>query len=242
MSTNHAADSGSPDQRGLTGVLSETYRVVLADPFLLFLFFVPALAAVLTQSAVLLYQNQLTSILSQLLPGLFAQRLAFMPTAPYISVGLVALCVLTFVVFGTAVQTAVLRADASLQRHPRPSYSPFPNGGRTLLRVLGYLIGSVLAIAFGAIFLVLPGIYVLTRLAVGLPAIVLDDRTVVEAAQDSWGRTNSHTLQIAGILLILAFIWLLLSAVPLLGVPIAIATVSTFGVVATVVMYCSFDR
>lgn len=241
MSFNHSNSSGSPKPGSFTSVLETVGQILRKDPRLILLFLVPALAVVFSEFAILFYHGQLVALASQLVPGLFAHQLAFSPRFPLIFAGLLLLCITTLLVLSIVISVTVQRADAVYQDKTLSLRAAFSNAGHSLGRLIGYLLGASLVIAIGTLLLILPGIYLAIRLSVGVPAIVLDDCSIRTAVRKSWNRTRNHELQIAGLLLILAVGWLIISAFPLLGVPIAIAVIGAVSMVSSVVMFRRFD-
>ena len=58
-----------------------------------------------------------------------------------------------------------------------------------------------LAIVVGLLLLVLPGLYLFTRLYLVVPAVMLGDDGPLEALGNSWGRTEGDVLTVAGVAL-----------------------------------------
>ena len=60
------------------------------------------------------------------------------------------------------------------------------------------LVGGIVLL-LGFLSLVLPGLFLLTRLYPAPPAVMLDDRGPLEALGESWLRTDGHTVTVFGV-------------------------------------------
>ena len=73
-------------------------------------------------------------------------------------------------------------------------------GVRVLLTLLAAFVAG-LAIVVGLLLLVLPGLYLFTRLYLVVPAVMLSDDGPLEALGSSWDRTEGDVLTVAGVAL-----------------------------------------
>ena len=73
-------------------------------------------------------------------------------------------------------------------------------GVRVLLALLAAFVAG-LAILVGLLLLVLPGLYLFTRLYLVVPAVMLGDDGPLEALGNSWDRTEGNVLTVAGVAL-----------------------------------------
>ena len=73
-------------------------------------------------------------------------------------------------------------------------------GVRVLLTLLAAFVAG-LAIVVGLLLLVLPGLYLFTRLYLVVPAVMLGDDGPLEALGSSWNRTEGDVLTVAGVAL-----------------------------------------
>ena len=73
-------------------------------------------------------------------------------------------------------------------------------GVRVLLTLLAAFVAG-LAIVVGLLLLVLPGLYLFTRLYLVVPAVMLGDDGPLEALGSSWDRTEGDVLTVAGVAL-----------------------------------------
>ena len=73
-------------------------------------------------------------------------------------------------------------------------------GVRVLLTLLAAFVAG-LAIVVGLLLLVLPGLYLFTRLYLVVPAVMLGDDGPLEALSSSWDRTDGNVLTVAGVAL-----------------------------------------
>lgn len=71
-----------------------------------------------------------------------------------------------------------------------------------LLQFLAISFITIIAAAIGAIFLIIPGIYIGLRLALALPACVLDNQGVADSLSMSWEIAPGNLLKILGVTLI----------------------------------------
>ena len=73
-------------------------------------------------------------------------------------------------------------------------------GVRIFLTLLAALVAG-LAVLVGLLLLVLPGLYLFTRLYLVVPAVMLGDDGPLEALSSSWDRTEGNVLTVAGVAL-----------------------------------------
>ena len=69
-----------------------------------------------------------------------------------------------------------------------------------LLSLLGAAIVYGLAVGFGILLLVFPGLYLAARLGLALPACVLDDQRAIESLKTSWNVAEGNLLKIGGLI------------------------------------------
>ncbi len=72
-----------------------------------------------------------------------------------------------------------------------------------LLSLLGAAIVYGLAVGFGTLLLIIPGLYLLARLGLALPACVLDDQRAIESLKTSWSVAEGNLLKIGGLVALL---------------------------------------
>lgn len=87
------------------------------------------------------------------------------------------------------------RADADRRRTERSLV------GRLLSLLLGTML-FVIVVVIGLFLLILPGLYLLARLWLFVPAIMLDRKGPVEALGDSWTRTGGNVLTVLGFVVV----------------------------------------
>lgn len=92
--------------------------------------------------------------------------------------------------------------------------------GAVFPRVLGTLVLSLLATIAGFIALIIPGFYVVIRLAVVLPASVAEGRGPGEALSRSWELVKDNWWRTLGILTVLSLLGYVIAA--LLAIPLAV--------------------
>jgi hypothetical protein len=73
-------------------------------------------------------------------------------------------------------------------------------GVRLIVLFVSSLVAGVVII-LGFLFLILPGFYLVARLYLGPPAVMLDDCGPVEALGESWSRTDGNALTVFGVAL-----------------------------------------
>jgi hypothetical protein len=73
-----------------------------------------------------------------------------------------------------------------------------PVGLRVLVALLAAVVAA-LATSVGFVLLVLPGLYLLVRFYLVVPAVVLDDAGPLEALGRSWERTDGNVTTVAGV-------------------------------------------
>ncbi len=117
------------------------------------------------------------------------------------------LTVLMYLVLTGAITRAIAEEaagqDATIERSYRYGFARF---GSILL--VGLLVA--LAVTGGFILLVIPGFFILTRLSVSMPALVVEDRRGTEALSRSWNLVKGHGWHVFGTLVIT---WLLMGVV-----------------------------
>jgi hypothetical protein len=119
------------------------------------------------------------------------------------------------------------------------SFIAFSNGtgGRTLgsvirgalpllLPLFAVTLMQGLAVGFGLILLVVPGIFLLARFSVAVPLVATGTADPLDAISTSWRLTEGHSLAIMGFVLLLLFGFLLVS-LGIGGLGAAIGVVST---------------
>jgi uncharacterized membrane protein len=145
------------------------------------------------------------------------------------------------VVAQTFIIVAALKAGVE-SANPRPNFA----------RVLGIALTSGIAILFGSLLLVLPGLLLLIRWWVAVPVALDRDIGVVEALRESWALTADRWIPIAGLLLGLVALFAIPFAIlfmtgdfdedvtsfgPSLLLNIVTYAVTNFGTVSTVAVY-----
>jgi hypothetical protein len=82
----------------------------------------------------------------------------------------------------------------------------FVRGGDVFLPVLGALLLTWFFTVLGFIALIIPGIYVMVRLWVVAPAVVVEDRRGMDAVRRSWGLVKDNWWRILGITIVVGII------------------------------------
>jgi hypothetical protein len=81
---------------------------------------------------------------------------------------------------------------------------------------LNFLVGSIVfavLVAFGFVFLVIPGVFLLVALAFWTIYVAVEDESFVTAMQDSWGLTRGHRLRLFLLGVAVAVVAIVVSAV-----------------------------
>jgi len=100
---------------------------------------------------------------------------------------------------------------------------------RSMLLLLPALAASMmqgLAVGFGLLLFILPGLWLLSRLVLVMPLIATDVPDPVNALRTSWRLTEGHALKILGMLAILVLGFIMLS-VGINGLGAAVGVIST---------------
>jgi hypothetical protein len=148
-------------------------------------------------------------------------------------------------VLAGAITRAVASEAAGLETDVAASYR-FGLARIWPILLVGLLVG--LSIACGFVLFVIPGIFLLTRLAVAIPVLVVEDRRGTEAMKRSWNLVTGRSWPVLGTLVLA---WLLVGVVNSLltlpfsgtwflqGIMSAIASVITlpFSVLVSVILY-----
>lgn len=95
-----------------------------------------------------------------------------------------------------------------------------PHAGSLGMRLIKGVIAAILAgvaVTVGLVLLVLPGLYLVVRLYLFLPAIMIDDHGPVQALGESWRRTRGNVLTVGAVLVAVSAILLVVGIAALLG-------------------------
>jgi hypothetical protein len=95
-----------------------------------------------------------------------------------------------------------------------------------LLPMLALTLLQGMAVGFGLLFLILPGLFLLARFALSVPLIATSRRDPIDALATSWRLTDGHSFQIMGYVALLLAGFLLVS-LGIGGLGAAIGVVST---------------
>ncbi|MEY7851378.1 hypothetical protein AB7C87_19515 [Natrarchaeobius sp. A-rgal3] len=186
------------------------------------------------------YRPQFVAVFSQLTPSLFDGRYVFRPRTPLVaaaaSTGILALG--WAVAFSCA--TSVYRLSG-VDGRSASLLTDLSRGGATSLRAFAFLLAAAGAVGAGLLALVVPGVVLTIRLFVGLPVLVLEDRSVRAAIRESWRATAGHEVGIGLIVAGLGAAAVVLSQVPAVGPAAAFVVVGSAGVAASVLVYDALE-
>lgn len=131
---------------------------------------------------------------------------------------------------------------------------------RRFLYLIGGSLATVVLVVIGLILLIVPGIYLLLRLSLVVPAIMIDGEGPLEGLGESWDRTGGNVVTVLGVFLVFWFVGVL-AAVPVvlafgidrlfvlpvdptaqLAFNLVTGAVSAFGVAGLVLMYGAFGE
>jgi hypothetical protein len=99
-----------------------------------------------------------------------------------------------------------------------------------LLSLLGAAIVYGLAVGFGTLLLIIPGLYLAARLGLALPACVLDDQRAIESLKTSWSVAEGNLLKIGGLIGVLLLGFLVVGIASLvIALPITVVLGVTAG-------------
>lgn len=243
---NHA--TSGIDSR-VPSVLLTAGRTLLRDPRQILAFLVAAALLTASVFSVSLYRGQLLAAASQVVPQLFDEQLVTSPRAPFLLPAVAVLVLFASVWFVAALVLCVQLADTAFDGRSISSRTAVPRSLRLLPRASAVLIlvaapvgvGPSLLVAPGStaagLLLLVPGLYLLVRAFVALPALVLDGHPPVAAVRESWRRTRDVEPLVAATLLVLAVIGLLLSLIPVGGYFLAVSLVVPATLATSVLLY-----
>ena len=105
------------------------------------------------------------------------------------------------------------------------------------LRALAFIFVALMAAVVGLIGLIVPGVIIVIRLFLGLPVLILQDRSISAAAVESWRLSAGYEVVIGLCVGVLVAGGAMLWEVPVVGPAIAFIVVSATGVTASVALY-----
>lgn len=237
MSSATTNGRGFDGHRELGRVLRWTATVVARDPRPLLAFAVAAALLVATEIALVFNRTSLHAVASTVAPWLYGGRLVVAPWGWIAVPGTVALAGVAAAAVLLSVGVGVARADAVLDADDGTLVAALHVAARSIPSLAAYLVVAGAVVAVGTALLVLPGIYLTGRLLAGVPATVLDGLGPIEAAREGWDRSAQRGLSTAGVVVVLLVGWIALTALPFVGVPLAVAAVGATGAAASVVVY-----
>lgn len=203
----------------------------------------PTVPVLFTGTAVLLvwlselieqYSWEFKALASHLVPELFDGSFVFPPRAPFVAAFVGVAVVVTGWVIAVTCGTSVYRL-APFDRDGSTSVSIDVRRSIALSgQILAYLVVVAVLTVAGLLAFVLPGVLALIRLFVGLPILLLEDRSVRGAVRESWRRTAGHEVGIGLVVAMLAAALIVLAAVPVVGHVVAFVVAGSSAVVASV--------
>ena len=107
----------------------------------------------------------------------------------------------------------------ALVANRRDGLDPTPEnslGVRLIVMFVSVLIGAI-GIILGLFLLVIPGVYLVVRLYLAPPAVIVDDCGPVEALGESWSHTAGNTVTVFGVALAVVIIGVGASGIVLLA-------------------------
>jgi hypothetical protein len=197
-------------------VLDRTFTLY-REHFLLFtgISALPHLVLLIFKFGVLLFQR---SALQAPTPG----QPPGLPTGFFLS--LFGTAVITFVVIGIA-QSATIWAVSELYLGRDASVrTAYGESMRRIFAVLATIFLVVLATGVGLIFLIIPGIYIACRLAITIPAVVVERESPTSAMERSWQLAEGNVGQLFLLLLLVTVIGYVIGI--LFQLPVVIFTIT----------------
>lgn len=111
------------------------------------------------------------------------------------------LALVDFVIVGPLISALYIHAVRTIGNGERPTFAAVINRGvRVLPTVAAAQIVATLAVAAGFLALVVPGIFLLVRLAVAAQAAAIENENWIEALRRSWQLTGGNGLHVLGLL------------------------------------------
>ena len=186
-------------------VLDRTFTLY-RERFLLFagISALPYLVVMIFRFVVLLFQRANITNGAPSTPG---QTIGFFGS---VVVGLVGTVFLTFILTGIA-QSATIWAVSELYLGRETSVgTAYSSSMKRVVMVLLAIFFVWLASFVGLMFLIIPGVYIACRLAITIPAVVVERDSVFEAMERSWQLVEGSVGQM---FLLLLLVWVIQSAV-----------------------------
>jgi len=169
------------------------------------------LAKFLPLTAILALPN-----LANLIPG-FSDGTAVRNASPSITPGVIFAIVgsvIVWIILNVVTQATVLYGSFQAMRNrPVQIGESFKKGLARLLPIIGLSICLILAVAFGAILLFVPGLILFSMFYVSPPACVVEGLGPIQSMRRSAALTKGHRWKIFGIWLVLWLISLIVGAV-----------------------------
>ena len=97
---------------------------------------------------------------------------------------------------------------------------------RLVLPALAVVLIQGIGVLVGTFLLILPGLWLLSRLSVALPTVAAGQHDPIEALKESWRLTDGYALRIFGCLAILT-LGILLIYISILSIGVAVGAIST---------------
>lgn len=142
---------------------------------------------------------------------------------------------LAVAIMTTILQGALIHATVQdLNRQPQSISESLATGLRSFLPLIGLTILLVIAVAFGLVLLVVPGVMMACAWCVTAPALVAENRGVAGAFGRSQDLTRGHRWQIFGLFLLVLVVQWMLSLIfgGLMGIPFLTGRISPADVAA----------
>ncbi len=140
-----------------------------------------------------------------------------------------------YILFSWAAASTVIKAEASSRRKRMKVSEAFSLGlSKTPKLIAANLIMTAIVVA-GFVALIIPGIYLMVRLALVQPACVLDKKGL--GIKSAWEASKGNFWRLFALMLLISVVSMVLSMVPLVGMFISLLVVSPAGLVAYVMAY-----
>ncbi|MDG5821615.1 hypothetical protein [Natronococcus sp. A-GB7] len=182
------------------------------------------------------YSWDITAIASQLFPWMFEQQYVIPPRGPLV---IAIIAVFTVGILWMLAITCGASANYVLlyKGNNQRVLSSIQSGITSSLQVVVYLTLTLLLTVLGLLALVVPGVFILTRLFLGVPIIISENQPVIKSTRKSWQLTSGHEVTIAIILAIIVLSGITLWQIPIIGPILSFVVAGSLSIISSVVFY-----
>ena len=209
--------NNNTDAGAILAELSKSITSAFRSDFIIFTpFVIVALLIYSLRQMIDTYSWDITAIASQLFPWMFEQQYVIPPRGPLVVASIALFTVGILWVLAIACGASV-HYIPSYKNNNQSILKSIQRGITSSLQVVVYLTFTILLTVLGLLALVVPGVFILTRLFLGVPIIMSENQPVIKSIRRSWQLTSGHEVIIAIILAIIVLGGIMLWQIPIIG-------------------------